>query len=104
MTEAHTRKAKIEDGMILRSIEKRKERINKNSLRILSETVGLRFGATTPNPDSRPVAFWLISGIRLRAFGEKFSIAGTVLGIALESLGKGHQNNEVNPKAKDIRH
>jgi len=90
--------------MNLRSIEKKKERMNKNSLRSLSETVGLRFGATTPNPDSKPVVFWLISGIRLRAFGEKFPIAGTALGIALESLGKEHQNNEVNPKAKDIHH
>jgi hypothetical protein len=90
--------------MNLRSIEKKKERMSKNGLRSLSEMLGLRFGATAPNPDSKPVVFWLISGSRLRAFNERFPIPGTVLGIALESLGKEHENNEVNLKTKDIHH
>ena len=90
--------------MNLRSIEKKKETMNKNGLRSLSKTVGLRFGAIIPNPDSKPVVFWLISGSRLRALGESFPILGTVLGIAWASLKREYQNNEVNPKAKDIHH
>jgi hypothetical protein len=90
--------------MNLRIIEKEKEVMDKSSLRSPSVTVGLRFGATTPNPDSKLVVLWPISGSRLRTLGESFPIPGTVLGIALESLGKVHQISELHPKAKDIHH
>jgi hypothetical protein len=75
--------------MNLRIIEKKEEAMDKSSLRSLSVTVGLRFGATTPNPDSKPlVVLWPISGSRLRTSVESFPIPGTVSGIALESLEK----------------
>jgi hypothetical protein len=90
--------------MNLRRIEKKKERMDKTSLRSLTKTDGLRFGATTPKPASKPVVFWLTSGSRLITLGESFPIPGTELGIALEILRKEYQIGELKLEGKKKTH
>jgi hypothetical protein len=70
---------------------KKKERMEKISLRSLSETF-----------DSKPV-FWLFAGSMLKIPDEMPPIPGTVWGIALEIFGERHQK-KIKSKARDVHH